>query len=255
MKKIVLTIFIAVLAMPLLAAQQKIRIGTEGAYAPFNFIDPNGKVQGFDVDIARELCKEMKANCEFVTQAWDGIIPGLLYKKYDAIVASMSITKERAKKVLFSDPYYSSPARFMVPKGKTLNVTKEGLAGKKIAVQRGTIHVNYLEGEWSGVINKKEYDTQEEANMDLVAGRVDAVLADSTVLYGWMEKHGEGKFEFTGPALNDPKYFGEGAGIAFRKKDKDLVSKFNKALATIIADGRYDKIRAKYFPFDIKFKK
>lgn len=248
-----LSLLIGLFCMPVLAAlPSKVRIGTEGAYEPFNYIDPKGDLKGFDVDIARALCKEMNVECVFVTQSWDGIIPGLLLGKYDAIVASMSITEQRKEKVLFTDSYYSTPARFTVRTGYKLDITPAGLKGKNIGVQRGTIHQNYLDGEFKGVVNLKIYQTQEEANFDLLNGRLDAVLADSTVLYGWIEKHAKGKLEFTGPDLKDPKYFGDGAGIALRKKDTELKKAFDAAIAKIKADGRYDVIRKQYFPFDIK---
>jgi len=234
------------------AALPKIRIGTEGAYKPFNYINQKGQLLGFDVDIARALCKEMKRECEFVTQDWDGMIPALMMKKFDAIVASMSITEKRKKKVDFTDRYYSTPAKFVVPKDSKLEISKVGLKGKIIGVQRSTVHATYLEGVYKGIVTVKQYDTQESANLDLNSGRVDAVLADSAVMYQWMKDHGQGRFKFVGPDLNDPKWFGIGAGIAVRKNQAELVASFNKALVVIKGNGTYDRIRKKYFPFDIK---
>lgn len=233
-------------------SQKPIRIGTEGAYEPFNFIGPDGKLKGFDIDIARELCKEMKRECQFITQSWDGIIPGLILGKYDAIVASMSITEKRKKKVLFSESYYTTPAKFAVRKGDKIEISKKGLKGKTIGVQRGTVHQNYLEGEFKSEISMKMYATQEEANLDLLSGRLDAIVADSAVLYGWIQKKAQGKIEFIGPDLKDPKYFGLGAGVALRKKDSELKIQFDKAIAKVKNSGVYDQIRKKYFPFDIK---
>jgi arginine/ornithine transport system substrate-binding protein len=234
------------------ALPEVIKIGTEGAYKPFNYLDQKGQLLGFDIDIARALCQEMKAKCEFITQDWDGIIPGLMLKKYDMIVASMSITDERKAKVDFSDPYYTTPAKFMAKKGVKLDVSKEGLKGKTIGVQRSTIHATYLKDVYKDIVKLKEYDTQENANMDLQSGRVDAILADSAVLYLWMKEQGNGQFEFTGPDLKDPKWFGVGAGIALRKGDKELATALNKALSTIKKNGVYDKIAKSYFPFNIK---
>jgi arginine/ornithine transport system substrate-binding protein len=229
-----------------------IRIATEGAYAPFNFVDKDGKLQGFDVDIARALCEKMKAECSVVAQDWDGIIPGLLAKKYDAIIASMSITDERKKKVAFTDRYYKTPARFIAKKGSGLAISKEGLKGKSVGVQRATIHANYLQDNYGSVVSVKQYDTQENANLDLAAGRLDAILADSIALLEGFLKTPQGKdFEFVGPELTDRKWFGDGAGIALRKEDKDLAAQLNKALKEIRADGTYKKLNDKYFPFDI----
>jgi lysine-arginine-ornithine-binding protein len=230
----------------------EIRMATEGAYEPFNFVDKDGKLRGFDVDIANALCERAKVKCTLVAQDWDGIIPGLLARKYDAIVASMSITEERKQKVDFTDRYYKTPARFVTRKGSGLQITREGLKGKSIGVQRATIHANYLQDNYKDVVSVKQYDTQENANIDLANGRLDGVLADSIVmLFGFLQKP-EGKgFEFVGPELTDPKWFGDGAGIAVRKEDQDLKQLLNRALAEIRRDGTYKKINDKYFPFDI----
>ncbi|RMD63029.1 MAG: ABC transporter substrate-binding protein [Alphaproteobacteria bacterium] len=248
---------------------KKVRIGTEGAYPPFNYIDENGKLRGFDVEIAQALCDAMKAECEFVVQDWDGIIPGLLAKKYDAIIASMSITEERKKKVDFTDKYYNTPAKFVQRKGaghkiiledgvdtvadvSKVHLNKEGLKGKTIAVQRATIHENFLRDTLGDVVTIRAYATQDEANMDLVSGRVDLVLADSVALDDGFLKTEAGKdFEFVGPGFTDRKWFGDGAGIAVRKDDTELREALNKALKQILADGTYKKINDKYFDFDV----
>jgi arginine/ornithine transport system substrate-binding protein len=246
---------VAVTALGPTASAQKwteVRIATEGAYAPFNFVDKDGKLQGFDVDIANALCAKMKAKCTITAQDWDGIIPGLIAKKYDAIIASMSITEERKQKVAFTDRYYKTPARFIAKKGAKLQISKDGLKGKTVGVQRATIHANYLTDNYGTVMTVKQYDTQENANLDLSLGRLDAVLADSVALLEGFLKTPQGKdFEFTGPELTDKKWFGDGAGIAVRKEDGDLVALFNKALKEIRADGTYKKLNDKYFPFDV----
>jgi arginine/ornithine transport system substrate-binding protein len=231
---------------------EKVRIGTEGAYPPFNFLDKQGNLQGFDVDISKALCKEMGVECEFVVQDWDGLIPGLLAKKYDAIIASMSITEERKQKVDFTQKYYLTPARFVAKKGAGLEITKKGLKGKTVGVQRATIHENFLRDNFSESMKIKSYATQDEANMDLVAGRVDLVIADATVLLGgFLETDAGADFEFVGPGYTDEKWFGEGIGIAVRKGDDDLREMFNKAIKAIRANGEYQKINANYFDFDV----
>jgi arginine/ornithine transport system substrate-binding protein len=233
-------------------AQDKVRIATEGAYAPFNFKAPDGTLQGFDVDIAKALCDRAHLECTIVAQDWDGIIPGLLAKKYDAIIASMSITDERRKKVDFTDKYYQTPARFVEKKGAAIAISKQGLKGKTIGAQRSTIHAQYLQDNYADVADIKLYDSQENADLDLSAGRLDLVLADSIVLLeGFLNKPDGKDFEFVGPELKDPKWFGDGAGIALRPGDVKLKDAFNKALAEIRKDGTYDKIDAKYFPFSI----
>jgi polar amino acid transport system substrate-binding protein len=233
-----------VLAGPATAAD-KLRIGTEGAYPPFNQIDATGKVIGFDVDIAMALCEEMQADCTIVTQDWDGIIPGLLAKKYDAIVASMSITEEREQAVAFTDPYYSNKLRFVAPIGSSLD--PKDLKGKVIGAQRATVSAIYLEDNYKDIVDIKLYDTQENAYLDLESGRVDGILADMLVTYGWLEKGAKERFDFVGDPLN----IDDRIGIAVRKQDTELVERLNKAIAAIRADGTYEKINAKYFPFDI----
>ncbi len=235
-------------------AQQmkKVKIGTEGAYAPFNFIDANKQLQGFDVEIAKALCAAAKFDCEFVVQDWDGIIPGLNAKKYDAIIASMSITDERKKVVDFTDRYYKTPARFVRKTGAKIEITDAGLKGKKVGVQRATIHENFLKDKYGKIAEVRSYATQDEANLDMVAGRIDLLLADSVVLSEGFLKTPEGKgYEFVGPDFTDKKWFGDGAGIAVRKGDKDLREALNKAIAQIRADGTYKKINDKYFTFDV----
>jgi len=232
-------------------AGKKVRVGTEGAYPPFNFKDASGELKGFDIDIAKALCAAMKAECSFVAQDWDGIIPALLAKKYDAIIASMSITDERKKKVDFTDKYYSTPAKFIVDKkGGISDVSVDGLKGKTVGAQGSTIHANFLEDVYKGA-NVKLYKTQDEANADLAAGRLDAILADSAVLNDWLKTKDGNCCKFTGPGFNDPKYFGVGAGIAVRKGDDELREALNKAIKTILDDGTYKKINDKYFPFSV----
>lgn len=233
------------------ADMRKVKIGTEGAYPPFNSIDPSGELVGFDIDIAKALCKAANFDCEFVVQDWDGIIPALQAKKYDAIVASMSITEERKQVVDFTGKYYNTPAKFIAKEGLTFEFTDTGLAGKVIATQRATIHENFLRDNFPSA-DIRVYATQDEANADLASGRVDLVLADSVALDEGFLKTDAGKgFAFVGPDFTDPKWFGDGAGIAIRKGEQDLVDAFNKAIDQIRSDGTYAAINAKYFDFDV----
>jgi lysine-arginine-ornithine-binding protein len=244
-RKFVVALVAALVFAGTASAADKIRIGTEGAYPPFNQIDSNGNVIGFDIDIAKALCAKMQAECTIVTQDWDGIIPGLLAKKYDAIVASMSITEERKKAVAFTDPYYSNSLRYVAKKDSKIDPSN--LKGKTIGAQRATVSGSYLEDHLKDVVNIKLYDTQENAYLDLGAGRVDAVLADMLVNYDWLKSDQGQGFEFKGKAID----VNDKIGIALRKDDAELTKKFNEAIAAIRADGTYDKINAKYFPFSI----
>ncbi len=233
------------------AQPKKIRIGVEGAYPPFSQIDPSGKLSGFDIDIANALCTEMKAECALVQQAFDGMIPALQTRKIDAVIASMSITDERKKAVDFSDKYYQTPARFVVKSGAKLTATPDGLKGKKIGVQRATIHDRYATDFFKGA-QIVRYTKQDEVFLDMTAGRVDAALVDIIAAQQGFLKTLQGKgFEFTGPVYDDPKYFGVGAGVALRKGNDTLRVEFNKAIAAIRANGTYKKIQDKYFDFDV----
>ena len=232
-------------------AEDPLRIGVEGAYPPFSWKEADGTLKGFDIDIAKALCEKMGRKCELVEQDWDGIIPALMAKKYDAIVASMSITEERKKRVDFSGKYYNTPAKFVAAKDAGFEATAAGLKGKTVGVQRGTIHQCYMEKAFPEV-ELKLYGTQEEVFLDLASGRVDLQISDSIQsLEGFLTKP-EGKdFAFLGDDQFDLECHGEGAGVAVRKGEDDLRLAFNKAIKAIRDDGTYAKINAKYFDFDI----
>ena len=230
----------------------KIRIGVEGAYPPFSAVTASGELIGFDIEIARALCAEIGAECTLVQQDWDGIIPALLARKFDAIIASMSITEERKKKVAFSKKYYNTPGKFAQAKGAGIEISKEGLEGKTVGVQRATTHDNFITGEFGEDVDIRRYGTQDEAYLDAVAGRLDLLLADSVAMdEGFLSTEEGAEWEFVGPGFSDPQYFGEGAGVAIRKGDQDLVDLFNNAIDTIRANGTYQEINAKYFEFDV----
>lgn len=231
---------------------KEVRIGVEGAYPPFSLVDKDGKLQGFDIDITYALCDAMRVKCTLVKQDFDGLIPSLLAKKIDAIIASMSITEERKQKVDFTRKYYNSPAKFVRKKGSGMEITKAGLKGKTVGVQQSTVHDTYLTDNYGDVVSIKRYGTLDDAYLDLAAGRLDLLLADSVAVKdGLLDKPAGKDFEFVGPNLADPKWFGEGIGIAVRKQDTELREKFNKAIDAIRADGTYKKIQDKYFNFDI----
>jgi len=255
MKKL---IAVAVVAMMILGTSvsanewNKIRVGVEGAYPPFSEVAPDGTLKGFDIDIAMALCEEIGAECVLVPQDWDGIIPALLARKYDAIIASMSITEERKKKVAFSEKYYNTPAKFARKKGSGITISKAGLKGKTVGVQRATTHDNFITGEFGDSVEIKRYGTQDEAYLDAIAGRVDLLLADSIAMDDGFLKTDKGKgWEFVGPGYSDPKYFGVGAGIAVRKSDGELAKLFSLAIKVIRSNGVYHRINGKYFAFDV----
>lgn len=232
-------------------AEEVLRIGVEGAYPPFSEKTASGELVGFDIDIANALCAEMGRKCELVEQDWDGIIPALLAKKYDAIVASMSITEERKKRVDFTIKYYNTPAKFVAAENSGLSDTPEGLAGKRIGVQRGTIHQCYMEKKFPDA-ELVLYGTQEEVFQDLASGRLDAQISDSIqALEGFLGTDAGKGYAFLGGDQFDLECHGEGAGIAVRKGEDKLREAFNDAIKAIRADGTYAKINAKYFDFDI----
>ncbi|RJG13054.1 amino acid ABC transporter [Pseudomonas cavernicola] len=227
-------------------AADKLKIGTEGAYPPFNLIDASGQVVGFDVEIAQALCAKMKVECDVVTSDWDGIIPALNAKKFDFLAASMSITDERKQAVDFTAPYYTNKLQFIAPKGSDFKTDKPSLKGKVIGAQRATIAGTWLEDNMADVVDIKLYDTQENAYLDLTSGRVDGVLADKFVNWEWLKSDAGKGFEFKG----EPVFENDKIGIAVRKGDP-LREKLNTALKEIVADGTYKKINDKYFPFSI----
>ncbi|NVP57944.1 ABC transporter substrate-binding protein [Mycoplana rhizolycopersici] len=234
-----------------MADGEKIIIGTEGAYPPFNNLEADGTLTGFDIDIAKALCEEMKAECTFVTQDWDGIIPALEAKKFDAIIASMSITEERKQKVDFSAKYYNTPPAIVVPKDSDITAaTPEALAGKMLGAQSSTTHSNYAEAHMKGA-ELKLYPTADEYKLDIANGRIDAVIDDVVVLSEWLKSDDGACCKLLGTLPVDPVINGDGAGIAVRKGETDLADKFTKAIAGIRASGKYQEINAKYFPFDV----
>jgi polar amino acid transport system substrate-binding protein len=231
-----------------------VRFGTDATYAPFESVDPSGKIVGFEVDYGMALCERMKLTCTFQNQDWDGIIPALLAGKFDVIFSSMNITDERKKKVMFSDMYYATPIVFAgQASNKSDDVSPAALKGKTIGTQSSTIHANYLEAYYKES-NIKLYPTQDEPNLDLASGRIDYVVGDGLVEQDFFEKKGNGCCRVISEIKRVPGIHGPGVGAAFRQDDTDLRDMFNKAIAELDADGTYKKIAAKYFKQDIRGK-
>ncbi|PHR26652.1 MAG: nickel transporter [Desulfotalea sp.] len=229
------------------SAQNVVRIANETATPPFNFVDGDGNIKGFDVDIAAALCAELGVKKVDIIQDWDGMIPGLIAKKFDAIISDMSITDKRLKVVNFSQSYYDEQGLFLTLKGKTIDFSVEGMKGKKIAVQRATTFANYIKGIYGSSVDIKYYETPASQILDLFSGRVDLILASDVFVHKTIESEDGAKLEIVGSPVIDSKYIGDGVGIAVRKQDTELLKSFNKALDTIKSNGTYDKIYDKWF--------
>ncbi|PZR84170.1 MAG: ABC transporter substrate-binding protein [Hyphomicrobiales bacterium] len=228
-----------------------VRIASEGARPPYNYLE-NNKLAGFEIDIGRDLCARMKVSCSFIAQDWDGLIPGLLAHRYDAIMAAMEIAGEARKKIAFTKPYIRMPSAFMTLKqGATLDTSPSGLVGKAIGVESGGAHQAYLDDVYKQS-EIRPYATLEEAILDLAEGRLDAVIGDKDAIAEYMKTRKEAQCcVLSADVPRDPAYFGDGIGIALRKQDKALKAMFEKALDSCVADGAFAKIRAKYFDFKI----
>jgi octopine/nopaline transport system substrate-binding protein len=278
LKKIFISFLISIFLIANNAYADKIKIGTEGAYPPWNSKDASGNLIGFEVDLAKELCKIMDRECTIVEQDWDGMIPALLGRKFDAIMAGMSITEERLKAISFSQGYADEVASFAVIKGsdlesintvksislskknsevkKTLKTLTKAFSGKTVGVQTGTIFQNFLESGDVGKINVRTYKTQDEVNLDLASGRIDASLAAAVAHVDYAEKSGKAVV-LVGPTFSGGA-FGNGVGVGIRKasnssigkKDAKLMKDFNKAINKARKQGIISKLAIKHFGFD-----
>ena len=275
MKKFLLVVLsLSVFGLASIANSQTIRIGTEGAYPPWNNINSAGDLEGAEIDFGNEACDRMGVTCEWVTQDWDGIIPALLQGKYDIIIAGMSITEERKEKVNFTTGYMTDGARFAVLKDSGLsdlniagmakvNLNNAGgkeqaaigqliaaMDGKTVCVQSSTIHQNFLEKHMSGAVDVKLYQAVDDHNLDLAAGRCDAILADVGSIIDFMESDGGVDVAFTGPTFSGG-VFGDGVGGAVRKEDNDILEMWNSAISEMSKDGTTAEITKKWFGRDI----
>lgn len=241
------------LSVPAHSAGDTLRVATEGTYSPWSFKDAAGKLQGFDVDIANALCTQMKVKCQIVAQAWDGIIPGLQANRYDAIVASMSTTPARRKQVLFTNKYKDTISNFIAAKDSGIkDVSPASLKGKRIGVQRGSSQHQWLVANgYDKTATLVLYDDTRQPELDLIAGRVDLIIGNKATFYSEFFKRPDSKdFTFVGPEFKGG-VLGEGSAIAVRLNDTELCNRLNAALAAIMANGTYDEIRKKYFPFPL----
>ena len=231
---------------------KEVRLASDFTYPPFNYKNSDGVPVGFDIEIADALCAQAKLDCVWVSQGWDALIPSLLSRKSDVIMASMRITEERKKKILFTNKYYQTPARFVAQASSRFTIDKAGLDGKVIGVQQGTIHDRYVTDKFGDIAEIKRYTGQDEVYIDMANQRLDATFGNSDQLaLAFLDtKQGDG-FEFKGEAVTDKAYIGEGTALALRQQDTELAEKFNQAIVAIRNNGTYDKIASKYFTFDI----
>ncbi|WP_249975792.1 transporter substrate-binding domain-containing protein [Vreelandella olivaria] len=256
MKKLV-TISVLGLAMAAASSAQArdydhVRIGVDIPYEPMEYRTADGELTGFDIDLGNALCERIGVTCEWVEQEWDGIIPGLMSRNYDAIMSSMTINDERRQQVLFSDPYITMPSAWFA--GSDLGIeeaNEETLSGLTIGVQRGTLQDNYVTDLFSSVASVSRYSTADDMVLDLEAERLDIVFLDFPIGQTTLLDSERGDYVVVGEQITEPaEYFGDGFGIAFRQRDEALAERFNNALAELQDDGTYDEIYERYFGED-----
>ena len=229
------------------AQERPLRIAFDVPYEPFEYRTPEGELTGFEVELAEAMCEQMNRECDFVVQAWDGMIPGLMARKYDAIMSSMSITEQRAKRVLFSEPYYRTPGGWFAKKSTSVDVTdRSAMEGRVVGVQRGTTMDNYVTENLGNIVEVKRYTTADDMRLDLESDRLDLVFVD----YPVGEEYFLTKDNFK--EIGEPVKLGEGVAVAMRKRDRELAKEINKALETLKNDGTYDTIMNRYFDYSIK---
>ncbi|RQS09914.1 ABC transporter substrate-binding protein [Burkholderia sp. Bp9002] len=234
-------------------AGKEIRLAVDPTYPPLEYKLPDGTLAGFGIDITNALCAELRARCVWVESSFDGMIPGLIARKFDVIASSMTITPKRMQQIAFTNRISNAPARLVVRKGAPLLPSAESLKGKRVGVEQGSAQADYAIANWQRAgVQIVSYPNQDQVYADLVSGRLDAAFQASIAASDGFLKKPQGKdFTFAGDAIDDPKYFGQGDGLGLRKQDADLREAFNRALATILANGTYARINRKYFDFDI----
>lgn len=226
-------------AAPAPEAGKKIRIATEGAYKPFNFTNPDGSLSGYDVDLAKAVCAQIKADCEIVAQDWDGILPGLMAKKYDAIASGMSVTAERSAQVDFTQPYFKNTMVWVAAKDGKFSPANP--IGMKLGTQRSTTLAQYLQDKLGRTNEIKLYDNYDNAYIDLKSGRIDTVLSEKVTATEWLKQNSD-KFTVVGDELDN----NDNIAIAVRKGDP-LKAEFDQALAALQSNGELGKLQKHYF--------
>ena len=220
-------------------------------YPPYTEKQANGEWKGFEVDLIHKLCSEMKADCEIKEVAWDGIIPSLLAKKIDVIFSSMSVTEEREKQIAFSKAYYDSAIAVVGPKEASVKKYPDDLKGKIIGVQNSTVSASYLKTYYEKIADVKYYDTQDSANADLIAGRLDLMMADGTAMTEFVKTADAKDLAYLSTVPYDP-IFGKGVGAGLRKDDAALKARLDQAIQTLLASKDYDDLSQHYFGTSVK---
>jgi len=229
----------------------KITIATEAAFPPFNYLDRKGMPAGFEMELAQEACQRIKAECEFIVLKWDELIPGLLEKKFDIIMSSLEVTRERRQRLGLSRRYYLSPGAFIAAKGAPFDGPPSLLRNKRIGIQKESMHADWADKSFRRSAQLKRYGTVDEALNALANDEIDAVFGDKAQLWLWSQKP-EGKCcELVGQDIKDTQTLGVGVAAGLRKEDVKLRDALNKAFADMISDGTYKKINEKYFPFPL----
>jgi polar amino acid transport system substrate-binding protein len=244
-KALILGTAFLLLASAQALADLKIGVASE-PYPPFTSKDSSGKWVGWEMDFLEALCTQIKEKCDITETAWDGIIPALMAKKIDVIVASMSKTAKRREMINFSDTYYSAAPMMIGAKTGDMNIASDHLAGKTIGVQVSTIHAAYVDKYFAKTATVKTYATQDEANQDLAAGRIDYVLANGLALDSFLKSEQGGCCESKGSVPADDVILGEGVGTGLRKEDTELATKINQAISVLAANGILEKISVKH---------
>lgn len=239
-------------AAPATSLPGRVTIASEGARPPYNYFNGD-TLEGFEIDLGRDLCRRMAVTCSFVEQDWDSMISGLLEHRYDAIMAAMEITPERTARIAFSTPYVRMPSAFLVRKNDDLTASSpDALAGKAIGVEAGGTHQTFVEKLYPRS-RLRRFNSLDDAILDLEAGRLDAALGDKDAVVAFMETRGDaGCCRILADVPRDPAFFGAGIGVGLRKTDVALRDAFDKALAASMADGSFERIRARYFDFPIR---
>lgn len=235
------------------AGPTQLRIASEGARPPFNYLDANNQLTGFEIELTRELCRRMSAECTFVTQDWESLVGGLVAKQYDAIVAAMEITDERLAKIDFSKPYAHTPSALIAQHHSQLaSAEPKALEGLQIGVEADSPQQAFVEDKYKAS-EIRSYATLEEAMLDLAEGRIDIVAEDKLVASEFLDNRKEGRCcRIIADLPQDAAYFGGGLAYGLRKGDETLRAALDKALDEVVADRTYEKIRVKYFKFDIR---
>ncbi|RMX08366.1 ABC transporter substrate-binding protein [Corticibacter populi] len=233
------------------AVAQDLRVAVDPTYEPFVYKNSNGQLVGFNIDFSNAVCEALARKCVFVEQVWDSMIPGLQSRKYDVIISDMSITEERKKVVDFTDRYYKTPGTIVVKKSLDYK-DHDSLKGLTLGVLKGSTHERYAEGELAPKgVKVVAYEAQDQVYLDINAGRLDGTVADKVeVTGGFLGKPEGADFHAVGPDLLEPKYFGEGMGIALRKGQPELKEQLNATIKKLREDGQYAEIAKKYFDFD-----